>query len=67
MKMRGINFVMLGILLFIVLALAGCGSESNPFHPDTAGEFCDVHGGVQLIEQGYIYCNDGTYTEESAL
>jgi hypothetical protein len=48
--------------------MVGCGSEdSNPFAPDTAGEFCDVRGGVQLIEGGYIYCNDGSYIEESAL
>jgi hypothetical protein len=52
---------------FGVLLLSGCGSDSNPLNPDNAGEFCDVHGGVQLIEQGYVYCQDGTYIEEDAL
>ncbi len=63
MKIESLDYVMMCILLFIVLTLAGCGSESNPFHPETPGEFCDVHGGVQLIEHPYVYCNDGAYTE----
>lgn len=61
----------LGIVIFVAVVLAGCGDSKwdsgNPFHPDNPGQFCDLHGGVQLIEGGYIYCNDGTYIEESAL
>ena len=50
-------------IILAVLLLAGCSSDDNPFHPTTPGEFCDVHGGVQLIEEPYVYCNDGTYGE----
>lgn len=57
----------IGIMIFVVVVLAGCGDTGNPFHPDNPGQFCDLHGGVQLIEGGYIYCNNGTYIEESAL
>jgi hypothetical protein len=61
----------LAIIAFVVMVaflMVGCGSDSsNPFNPDTAGEFCDVRGGVQLIEGGYIYCNNGEYIEEDAL
>lgn len=57
------------LVFFFVLMLNGCGSEgnANPFSTTNAGEYCDVRGGVQLIEGGYIYCNDGSYIEESAL
>lgn len=57
----------IGIMIFVVVVLVGCGDTGNPFHPDNPGQFCDLHGGVQLIEGGYIYCNNGTYIEESAL
>ena len=60
----------LAIIAFVVMVaflMVGCGSDSNPFRPETAGEYCDIRGGVQLIEGGYIYCNDGSYIEEDAL
>jgi len=54
-------------LILVSLLLIGCGDSNNPFHPDNAGQFCDVRGGVQLIEGGFIYCNDGAFIEEDNL
>ena len=62
---------MIKYLILVAILISGCGDSKwdsgNPFHPDNPGQFCDLHGGVQLIEGGYIYGNDGTYIEESAL
>lgn len=57
-----------GVTLIILITsfISGCGveGEDNPFYPETPGEFCDTRGGVQLIEGGYIYCNNGEYIHE---
>ena len=39
-------------LILLALVLSGCGQP---------GSLCSLHGGVSFIDQGFIYCDDGTY------
>jgi hypothetical protein len=50
-------------ILFVLVLLAGCGSESeNVFNP---AAFCNNNdrGGVAFEEGGYVYCNNGEFIQ----
>lgn len=54
---------MKGIAFILILLLAGCGSDSNPFENRfSPAAWCDDGRGGFAFEDGqYAYCNNGEY------